>query len=169
MAEDFQGIFGDRYYLEMQRHGIAAQDQVNAELVKMSADLGIPLVATNDAHYLQHTTTRHHDALLCIGTAANLDDPKRFKFDGHGFYVKDGDEMREVFHDHPSAIENALADRRALQPRDPHGHVPHARVPGAGGQDPRRGDGGAGLVGPARAARPRRPTSPSRTPSTRTA
>ena len=91
VAEDFKALFGDRYYLEIQRHGIPAQDTVNAELIKMSHDIGIPLVATNDAHYLSEHDHDHHDALLCIGTAANLDDEKRFRFDGHGFYVKDGE------------------------------------------------------------------------------
>ncbi len=131
VAEDFKGIFGDRYYLEMQRHGIPAQDEVNAELVKMSTDLNIPLVATNDAHYLQHEDHHHHDALLCIGTASNLDDPKRFKFDGHGFYVKDGDEMREVFHDHPSAIENTLEIAERCELEIPMGtyHMPEYQVP----------------------------------------
>ncbi len=131
VAEDFRGIFGDRYYLEMQRHGIPAQDEVNAELVKMSMDMNIPLVATNDAHYLEHGDHHHHDALLCIGTASNLDDPKRFKFDGHGFYVKDGDEMREVFHDHPSAVSNALeiAERCELEIPMGHYHMPEYQVP----------------------------------------
>ncbi len=107
-VEDFSSIFKDRFYLEMQRHGIGDQDRVNAELIKMSSDLNLPLLATNDAHYLEHHDHEHHDALLCIGTAANLDDPNRFKFDGHGFYVKSGDEMMEVFHDHPSAVTNSL-------------------------------------------------------------
>jgi DNA polymerase-3 subunit alpha len=131
VAEDFKGIFGDRYYLEMQRHGIPAQDQVNAELVKMSADLNVPLVATNDAHYLAADDHAHHDALLCIGTASNLDDPKRFKFDGQGFYVKDGDEMREVFHDHPAAIENALEIAERCELEIPMGtyHMPEYQVP----------------------------------------
>jgi DNA polymerase-3 subunit alpha len=131
VAEDFQSIFGDRYYLEMQRHGIPAQDQVNAELVKMSSDLRIPLVATNDAHYLQQDDHAHHDALLCIGTAANLDDPKRLKFDGHGFYVKDGDEMREVFHDHPSAVEASLEIAERCDLEIPMGsyHMPEYQVP----------------------------------------
>ncbi|MFP6624390.1 MAG: DNA polymerase III subunit alpha, partial [Myxococcota bacterium] len=131
VAEEFKGIFGDRYYLEMQRHGIPAQDQVNAELVKMSSDLGLPLVATNDAHYLAHADHAHHDALLCIGTASNLDDPSRFKFDGQGFYVKDGDEMREVFHDHPAAIENALEIAERCNVEIPMGayHMPEYQVP----------------------------------------
>jgi DNA polymerase III subunit alpha len=108
LVEDFASIFGDRFYLEMQRHGIGAQDVVNAELVKMASDLSLPLLATNDAHYLEATDHEHHDALLCIGTGKNLDDPKRFRFDGQGFYVKDGDEMAELFRDHPSAVAHAL-------------------------------------------------------------
>jgi DNA polymerase-3 subunit alpha len=70
--------------------------------------MDLPLLATNDAHYLEAHDHDHHDALLCIGTAKNLDDPNRFRFDGKGFYVKSGDEMLEVFHDHPSAVTNTL-------------------------------------------------------------
>ena len=108
LVDDFSRIFPDRYYLEIQRHGIGLQDTVNAELAKMAIDLRLPLVATNDAHYLEAGDHEHHDALLCIGTATNLDNPDRFRFDGHGFYVKDGDEMAEVFHDHPSAVAHTL-------------------------------------------------------------
>jgi len=131
VAEDFKTMFGDRYYLEIQRHGIPDQDTVNAELVKMSSDLNIPLVATNDAHYLQPHDHDHHDALLCIGTAANLDDEKRFRFDGNGFYVKDGDEMYEVFHDHPSAVEATLEIAERCDVEIPMGeyHMPEYQVP----------------------------------------
>jgi DNA polymerase-3 subunit alpha len=131
IAEDFHQLFGDRYYLELQRHGIADQDQVNAELIKMSADMNIPLVATNDAHYLDACDHDHHDALLCVGTASNLSDEKRFRFDGHGFYVKDGDEMREVFHDHPSAVENTLVIAERCDVEIPMGtyHMPDFQVP----------------------------------------
>jgi DNA polymerase III subunit alpha len=131
VAEDFRGLFGDRYYLELQRHGIADQDLVNAELIKMSADMDIPLVATNDAHYLRECDHEHHDALLCIGTASNISDDKRFRFDGRGFYVKDGDEMREIFHDHPSAIENTLVIADRCDVEIPMGtyHMPDYQVP----------------------------------------
>jgi len=108
LTSDFAEIFRDRYYLEIQRHGIDLQDRVNAELVKMAADLRLPLLATNDAHYLEACDHEHHDALLCIGTATNLDDPKRFRFDGQGFLREDGDEMAEVFRDHPSALASSL-------------------------------------------------------------
>jgi DNA polymerase III subunit alpha len=133
LVEEFSRIFPDRYYLEIQRHGIGLQDTVNAELTKMSSDLRLPLVATNDAHYLEACDHAHHEALLCIGTATNLDDPQRFKFDGHGFYVKDGDEMAEVFRDHPSAIANTLeiAERCDLELGIDTGsyHMPEYQVP----------------------------------------
>ena len=83
LVEEFSEIFRDRFYLELQRHGMDLQDQVNAELVKMSVDLDLPLVATNDCHYLGAGDHEHHEALLCIGTASSLDDPNHFKFDGH--------------------------------------------------------------------------------------
>jgi DNA polymerase-3 subunit alpha len=133
LVEEFSGIFKDRFYLELQRHGIGLQDQVNAELVKMSSDLALPLVATNDCHYLNHDDHRHHDALLCIGTATNLDNPDRFKFDGQGFYLKSGDEMAEVFRDHPSALTNTLeiAERCDLDMGIDTGryHLPEFQVP----------------------------------------
>jgi DNA polymerase-3 subunit alpha len=131
LVEEMSRIFEGRFYLEMQRHGIPAQDRVNAELVKMASDLRLPLVATNDAHYLEQGDHVHHDLLLCIGTAANLDDPKRFRFDGQGFYVRDGDEMRELFRDHPSAVEATLeiAERCSLEIEMGRYHLPEYQVP----------------------------------------
>ncbi len=131
LVEDFSSIFKDRYYLELQRHGIAEQDAVNAELVKMAVDLRLPLLATNDAHYLEEHDHEHHDALLCIGTAANLDDPKRFRFDGRGFYLKSGDEMMDLFHDHPSAVTNSMEVAERCDVEIPMGsyHMPEFQVP----------------------------------------
>ncbi|MFQ5696947.1 MAG: DNA polymerase III subunit alpha [Myxococcota bacterium] len=106
--EEFRKIFGDRFYLELQRHGIPAQDEVNAELLRMHRDLGIPLVATNDAHYLEAADAHPHETLLCVQTGKTLDDPDRFQFTGKGFYVKDASEMLEVFHDLPEAVSNTL-------------------------------------------------------------
>jgi DNA polymerase-3 subunit alpha len=116
LVEEFGGLFRDRFYLELQRHGIGLQDQVNAELVKMSGDLRLPLLATNDCHYLEAHDHGPHEALLCIGTGKSLDDPSRFRFDGQGFYLKSGEEMAELFRDHPSAVANTLeiAERCAL-------------------------------------------------------
>ncbi len=131
MAEDFLRLFGDRYYLEIQRHGIPAQEIVNQELFKMHHDLGIPLVATNDAHYLEEHDHDDHDVLLCVGTASNVSDEERFRFDGHGFYVKDGDAMLEVFHDIPKAVETTLEIAERCDVEIPMGeyHMPDYQVP----------------------------------------
>ncbi len=133
LVEEFAGIFPGRYYLELQRHGLPDQDRVNAELIKMSSDLGLPLLATNDCHYLERGDHVHHEALLCIGTGTNLDDPKRFRFDGEGFYLKTGQEMRELFHDHPSAVAHTLevAERCDLDLGldSPRYHMPEFQVP----------------------------------------
>ena len=124
----------------------------------MSRDLGVPLVATNDAHYLEAHHHEDHDLLLCVGTAANLSDEKRFRFDGHGFYVKDGDEMRQVFHDLPSAVEATLEIAERCDVEIPMGeyHMPEFQVPAGKTLD--AGDGRAGLERAAREARhgPRR-------------
>ena len=131
LAEEFSGIFKDRFYLELQRHGIADQDTVNAELIKMHTDLRLPLLATNDAHYLHAHDHEPHEALLCIGTGSNLDDPKRFKFDGRGFFVKSADEMKEVFHDHPSALASTIeiAERCNVELDMGTYHLPEFQVP----------------------------------------
>lgn len=131
LTEDLSQMFPDRFYLEMMRHGIPDQDLVNAELVKMASDMRLPLLATNDAHYLEPEDHECHDALLCIGTASNLDTPNRFKFDGGGFYVRDGDEMAELFHDHPSAVANTLEIAERCDVEIPMGefHMPEFQVP----------------------------------------
>jgi len=131
LVEEYSSLFGDRYYLELQRHGIPEQDAVNAELVKMATDLRLPLLATNDAHYLEAHDHEHHDALLCIGTAANLDEPNRLRFQGSGFYLKSGDEMRDLFHDHPSAVSNSMEIAERCDVEIPMGsyHMPEYQVP----------------------------------------
>ncbi|NNL64959.1 MAG: DNA polymerase III subunit alpha, partial [Myxococcales bacterium] len=131
LCQDFSEIFKDRFYLEMQRHGIDLQDQVNAEIVKMSSDFGLPLLATNDAHYLEEHDHGPHEALLCIGTGSNLEDPKRFKFDGHGFHVKSADDMMDLFRDHPTAVTNTLdvAERCNLDFDMGTYHLPEFQVP----------------------------------------
>ena len=115
----------------------------------MSIDLRLPLLATNDAHYLNHHDHEPHDALLCIGTATNLDDPNRFRFDGQGFYLKSGDEMAEVFRDHPSAVANSLevAERCNLVLGLETGeyHLPEFQVPA--GKTREEGPRGAGVGG----------------------
>ena len=113
-AEWLSGLFGpDNFWLEIQKHGIAEEDLVTAGMLSLSSDLGLGVVATNDAHYLRREDAESHDVLLAIGTGADLDDPKRFRFTGTESYVKNEAEMRALFPGHPEAISNtqAVADR----------------------------------------------------------
>jgi len=94
------------YYLEIQRHPIPELEQVNGELIKMSAELDIPLVATNDVHYINKDDASIHELLLCIQTNSTIQDEKRMKMAGDFFYLKSPQEMAELFKDIPQAIEN---------------------------------------------------------------
>src|SRR3546814_4610599 len=76
------------------------------DLLKIAKDLSIPLVGTNDLHYTHQHDATSHAALLCVQSGSTLDDPKRFKFDGDGYYVKSPAEMRQVFRDHPRSEEH---------------------------------------------------------------
>jgi DNA polymerase-3 subunit alpha len=108
LVDTYQRIFPDRYYLELQRHGIPDQEKVNQELLRIHEELKLPLIATNDPHYLHAGDAGMHDALLCVQTGKTLAEPNRFRFDGTAFYVKTGDEMAEVFSDRPDAIRNTI-------------------------------------------------------------
>ncbi len=109
----YRELFGDRFYLELQDHGIATQKPLNDELVKLGQELGIPWVATNDSHYTHKADAAGHEVLLCINTGSELSDPKRFKFDSDEFYLKTPEEMAKAFARWPGACENTLevADR----------------------------------------------------------
>ncbi len=108
-ARAFHDIFGDRFYIEIMRHGIAEQDIVNTGLIKLARELDLPLVATNDSHYLGRADAPAHDVLLCIGTGKTVADQSRMKFMTDEFYVKSAEEMRALFADVPDACDNTLA------------------------------------------------------------
>ena len=112
-AKKMQGIFGEDYYLEIQDHGIAEQKQVNEALIRMSAETGIPLVATNDVHYLDKEDSELQAILMCIQTNNVITNGKPFGFETDEFYYKSTDEMRAIFPNAPSAIENTakIADK----------------------------------------------------------
>ena len=93
-------------FLELQRNGIAAQEQVNQGLVELSRRHRIPIVATNDCHYLRQSDARHHEILLAIQTGTNIYDPNRLRFEGDQFYLKSPGEMAGAFSDVPEAITN---------------------------------------------------------------
>ncbi len=106
-AEWYANTFQDRYYLEVQAHGTEGQGKVNEGVFRLSGELGLPVVATNDAHFLQAGDHEAHDVLLCIGLGKDRDDPNRMKYDD-GLYFKSPTEMADFFPDHPEVLENTL-------------------------------------------------------------
>ena len=104
----YRELFGDRFYLELQDHGIPVQKPLNDELVKIGRELGIPWVCTNDSHYTHKEDAPAHDVLLCINTGSELSDPNRFKFDSDEFYLKSPEEMAAAFARWPGACETTL-------------------------------------------------------------
>ena len=107
-AEELRQLFPDRLYLEIQENGLAEQKPVNEALIKLSAELNIPLVATNDCHYLKQSDSYAHEVLLCIQTGKTMDDKNRFRFSTDELYFKSPDEMRTAFAECPEAIENSV-------------------------------------------------------------
>lgn len=108
-ADDLRQIFGKGdFYLEVMDHGIDEQRKVNEGILKISKELNIPVIATNDVHYLDQCQSHAHEALLCIQTQTTLDDPKRMRFATDQFYFKDPLEMRKIFNWIPESITNTL-------------------------------------------------------------
>ncbi|HEY1406155.1 MAG TPA: DNA polymerase III subunit alpha, partial [Spirochaetota bacterium] len=106
-AKRYKEMFGkDHFYLELQDHGIKEQKIVNDEIVKISAELDIPLIATNDCHYLTKSDAYAHEVLLCIQTQKTIDDPTHMRFDSDNFYLKSEEEMDHLFGDLPDALFN---------------------------------------------------------------
>lgn len=109
IAGSFQELFGKgNFYLEMMDHGLEAQKKVDKSLVELSAKTGIPLVATNDCHYLKKEDASAHDVLLCIGTGKVLSDANRMKYSQHEFYYKTPQEMAKLFAEVPQAVHNTV-------------------------------------------------------------
>ncbi len=109
LAGRFFEMFGrDSFYLELQDHGIPEQKIVNRELVRMSADMGIPLVATNDAHYVNREDAYAHEVLLCIQTGKTMKDENRMRFSSDDFYLKSPQEMHRIFSEVPESLSNTL-------------------------------------------------------------
>ena len=108
-AGRLQEIFGkDNLFIELQDQGIPEQHRTNPQLEKLAADLGAPLLATNDSHYTHRDDARAHDALLCVQTGSLMSDPDRFRFSGEEHYLKTTSEMRDLFRHVPSACDNTL-------------------------------------------------------------
>ena len=128
-AAEFQDIFGkDNFFAEIADHGIDIERRTMGDLLKLAKELGMPLVGTNDLHYVHAHDAQSQEILLCIGTGSTMDDPNRFKLDGHEYYLKSAAEMRQIFREHPEAADNTLLiaerceisfEKRDLMPRFP--------------------------------------------------
>ena len=140
-------MFQDRYYLEVQAHDSAGQSDLNRKVFHLAGETGLPVVATNDAHFLRREDHEAHDVLLCIGLGKDHDDQNRMRYD-EGLYFKSAPEMAERFPDHPEVLENTLAiadqvdvsfEKKYFLPefplpedhRDSDGYLRHLAVDGA--------------------------------------
>ncbi|MDE7262593.1 MAG: DNA polymerase III subunit alpha [Oscillospiraceae bacterium] len=131
-ALEMRDIFGeDGFYLELQDHGIRNQAVVNQGLLRIHEDTGIPLVCTNDCHYLAPEDAEAHDVLLCIQTGKLVEDEKRMRYEPRNFYVRSTEEMEKLFSKYPEAIENTgrIADLCNLEFTFGKYHLPEFRVP----------------------------------------
>lgn len=116
-AEQYREIFGDDFFLEVQANGIAEQYTVNNLIYDLSKNLRIPIVATNDVHYLDSTDAKAHEVLLCIQTKKKLSDEDRMRFSTQELYLKTQEEMAKAFSSHPEALESTweIANRCNLE------------------------------------------------------
>ena len=134
-ARELAELFGeDGFYLELQSHGIR-EERIAAEgLFKLHRETGIPLVLTNDAHYLKQSDARYQDVLMCIQMGKTVDDPDRMKFQGSEFFLKSEDEMREIFKEYPETAQAADNTSRIAEMCDfdfefGHYHLPSFPLP----------------------------------------
>ncbi|HET6274940.1 MAG TPA: DNA polymerase III subunit alpha [Candidatus Cybelea sp.] len=133
-AKTYVEIFGDRFYIEVMRHGMPEQDTINDGLVRVARELSVPIVATNDSHYLEQKDASAHDVLLCIGTGKTVSDENRMRFYSDQFYLKTPDEMVELWSDLPEACENTvrIAERVDIRIPEKIFHLPQYPVPRSG-------------------------------------
>ncbi|GAA2176520.1 DNA polymerase III subunit alpha [Arthrobacter parietis] len=131
-ASDFRDIFGrENFFCELMDHGLDIERNVQADLIKLARELGLPLVATNDLHYTHAEDAKAHAALLCVQSGSTMADPKRFKFDADEFYLKSPAEMRAIFRDFPEACDNTLliAERCDVEFNTKANYMPRFPVP----------------------------------------
>jgi DNA polymerase-3 subunit alpha len=128
----YQDVFGkNNFYLELMDHGLENQPEVNQGLIQISKQTGIPLVATNDVHYLRREDAHIQDVLLCIQTGKTLTDETRMRFETDEFYLKPASEMQLLFGDYPQALKNTvlIAERCQVDIAFGENHLPPFQVP----------------------------------------
>jgi DNA polymerase-3 subunit alpha len=126
-AGTYADIFGkDRFFLELQDHGLPEQRALNAKLMRLAPEVGLDLIVTNDLHYVRRDQHEAHDVLLCVGTGSNLDTPGRMKFDSSEFYLKSAVEMAGLFPDNLDAIRRTRGIAEMVDLKLPFGQL---RIP----------------------------------------
>jgi len=126
-AGTYADIFGkDRFFLELQDHGLPEQRALNAKLMRLAPEVGLDLIVTNDLHYVRRDQHEAHDVLLCVGTGSNLDTPGRMKFDSSEFYLKSAVEMAGLFPDNLYAIRRTRGIAEMVDLKLPFGQL---RIP----------------------------------------
>ena len=135
--EEYASIFGDNnFFIEIQNHGIKEEAEASKFLIEIAKKKGIPLVVTNDSHYLLKEHKEAHEVFLCIGTQKTMKDPNRMRFDGDGIWFKDSDEMAALFPDLPEAMSNTVEIAKrcnvhlpTVDDKPPANHYPEYPVP----------------------------------------
>ena len=135
-ALEYKEMFGDRFFLEVQNHGIEEELKSHKVLLRLSKDLDIPLVATNDNHYAFEEHWESHDILFCCGMGKELSDTNRLRYEPRQFYIKTQDEMHKLFKDFPGAIENTrrISDMCNAEISMGKYHLPMFPIPGLDGK-----------------------------------
>jgi DNA polymerase-3 subunit alpha len=131
-AGTYRDILGpENFFLEMQWHGIEEQRAVNSGIPGIARDLSLPMVCTNDVHYLRESDAHAHDVLLCIGTGKAFSDPKRLRYEARQFFLKTADEMAATFSDYPDALSNTvrIAERCRVELAEGNNFLPNFDVP----------------------------------------
>jgi DNA polymerase-3 subunit alpha len=135
LALDLNSAFGEgNFYLELQSHGLSDEVKATQGLIRLHRETGIPLAATNDAHYLRREEARNQDVLMCVQMAKTLDEPDRLRFEGSEFYLKTEEEMRSLFSEFPEcdeAISNTalIAEKCSFDFEFGHYHLPRFPLP----------------------------------------
>jgi DNA polymerase-3 subunit alpha len=130
-AKRYLEIYKDNFYLEIEDHGLSRQKEINTGIIEIARELNIPLVATNDTHYLDPQDGEVQDALLCIQNGELLENPNRFRYESREMYFKTAEEMAALFPHHPEALENTLkiADQIEFEFDMKTLYLPHFEVP----------------------------------------
>ncbi|WP_373029838.1 DNA polymerase III subunit alpha [Sulfurovum sp.] len=117
VALKYKDVFGEDFYLELMRHGIGDQHRIDKQIIQLSQETGIKIIATNDTHYTVQKDADAHEAFMCIAMNKLYDDPNRLRHSVHEFYVKSPEQMAELFADIPEALENTqeIADKCNLE------------------------------------------------------